>query len=269
MMTIAEFAEFCGTTKDTLRWYDRKGLLKPAVMGENGYRYYETIQYEEYDLIDILKESGSNLDEIKTILSDKKQYLNGAFFTERLERLNAQIHRLEAMRDLAASMVDGFHAMEAGVPGEPVLLNLPGMWMLQIKLDKVLGRNQDDYVRSLIRLRQLAGESDNVHPYPLGVRLSLEAAKNGELEQTHFYCSAKDGSSPHAVYHPGGPVVTIWHKGLYSDIFSTLDTAFRFIEQRGLEACDAVFEADFCTVLSDRPENTAFLFTIPVVRKKI
>lgn len=41
MMKINEFAQLCGTTAKTLRYYDDQGIL-PAdyVSAENGYRYY-------------------------------------------------------------------------------------------------------------------------------------------------------------------------------------------------------------------------------------
>jgi len=44
-MTAAEFAAFCGVTKDTLLWYDKQGILKPAAKGANGYRYYSFRQF--------------------------------------------------------------------------------------------------------------------------------------------------------------------------------------------------------------------------------
>ena len=38
--TTGQFAKLCSTTKETLFHYDSLGLLKPARVGENGYRYY-------------------------------------------------------------------------------------------------------------------------------------------------------------------------------------------------------------------------------------
>ncbi len=41
---IGEFAEMCGTKKSTLQHYARVGVLQPALIGENGYFYYELSQ---------------------------------------------------------------------------------------------------------------------------------------------------------------------------------------------------------------------------------
>lgn len=39
-LTIRKFSELTHTTTDTLKHYDALGLLKPAYIGENHYRYY-------------------------------------------------------------------------------------------------------------------------------------------------------------------------------------------------------------------------------------
>lgn len=41
MYTIKDLADLAGTTTRTLRYYDQLGLLTPAVVGSNGYRYYD------------------------------------------------------------------------------------------------------------------------------------------------------------------------------------------------------------------------------------
>jgi DNA-binding transcriptional MerR regulator len=40
-LSISQFAKFCGTTRQTLQYYDKIGLLRPALTGEQGYRYYK------------------------------------------------------------------------------------------------------------------------------------------------------------------------------------------------------------------------------------
>ncbi len=40
-LSIGEAADRLGVSVRTLRWYDRIGLVKPAQVGENGYRYYD------------------------------------------------------------------------------------------------------------------------------------------------------------------------------------------------------------------------------------
>jgi len=57
--TVKKLADLAGVTPRTLRFYDRKGLLKPDAVGANGYRYYgpkslirlqQILFYRELDL---------------------------------------------------------------------------------------------------------------------------------------------------------------------------------------------------------------------------
>ena len=40
-LSIGEAADRLGVSVRTLRWYDEIGLVSPAEVGENGYRYYD------------------------------------------------------------------------------------------------------------------------------------------------------------------------------------------------------------------------------------
>lgn len=66
LFTIGQFAAIHGITKKTLMWYDEIGLLKPAVVGENGYRYYTYFQSPTLETILMLRELNVSIPEIQT-----------------------------------------------------------------------------------------------------------------------------------------------------------------------------------------------------------
>ena len=47
-ITAGEFAKMCQTTRDTLRYYERQGILVPKKNPVNGYRYYSYAQISSY-----------------------------------------------------------------------------------------------------------------------------------------------------------------------------------------------------------------------------
>ncbi len=49
-ITAGEFAKMCQTTRDTLRYYERQGILVPKKNPVNGYRYYSYAQISSYYL---------------------------------------------------------------------------------------------------------------------------------------------------------------------------------------------------------------------------
>lgn len=69
MYSIKEFADLAGTTTRTLRYYDQMGLLEPAVIGDNGYRYYDRGNLLTLQQILFFRELDIPLKEIKYILS--------------------------------------------------------------------------------------------------------------------------------------------------------------------------------------------------------
>lgn len=66
--TVQKLAQMSGVTIRTLRFYDEIGLLKPAFIGENGYRYYQEEQLLILQQILFFRELGFELKQIQHIL---------------------------------------------------------------------------------------------------------------------------------------------------------------------------------------------------------
>lgn len=69
-ITIKQLAKLSGMSTRTLRFYDEIDLLKPASVGENQYRYYETEQLLKLQQIIFYRELDFPLKKIKAMLSD-------------------------------------------------------------------------------------------------------------------------------------------------------------------------------------------------------
>ncbi len=268
MLTAAEFAKFCGTTRDTLLWYDKMNLLKPGRIGENGYRYYHITQYIRYDIIQMMKQTGSSLTEIRALLSDLSKGIGSEFFETRIKVLTEQIKRLSMMKMFTSDIKSGIYMSETCEYGKPELTALEPGLMVAVKLDKAGNSCPEEgfaeFARNYSRLRKLCKRDESVHNYPLGVILSLEGYKKGNIEQLYYFFDT-DGESGHPVIRrPGGSAVAICHKGRYDNIKTTLDTAFQFIKSQKLEAYDNIYEYDIYAFLTDSRDDTAFKLIIPV-----
>ena len=113
-LTTGQFAKFCGTSKDTLIFYDRQGLLRPRYVSENGYRRYGAEQFYDFDLISMLKETGSSLAEIKhhflnrdpkqmlLLLEEKKHFLK--LESERLARRRTMVDEMSELLSEASQI---------------------------------------------------------------------------------------------------------------------------------------------------------------------
>src|SRR5262245_4961448 len=105
MLTIGLFAQAGQVTVQTLRHYDRLGLLKPGQVDRfTNYRYYTLDQLPRLYRILALKELGLSLEQIGKILDDdiSTEQLRGmlklrrAELAETIEDASNQLTRVEA-----------------------------------------------------------------------------------------------------------------------------------------------------------------------------
>ncbi len=100
MITIQGFARLCGCNTQTLRYYDRIGLLTPAKVDEwTGYRYYEEEQAMLFVKIKNLQQADFSIEEIKALLPGDDDLLMAAF--ER--KIEEQEQKLDRIREIQRS----------------------------------------------------------------------------------------------------------------------------------------------------------------------
>lgn len=68
---IGQVAQKLNISTRTVRYYDEKGLVKPYLVKENGYRYYNDEQIMQLQEIIYLKDLGFSLRQIRELLQDK------------------------------------------------------------------------------------------------------------------------------------------------------------------------------------------------------
>lgn len=101
--SIADVARMSGVTARTLRHYDDIGLLEPAYVGTNGYRYYEDEQLLRLQQILVLRELGLGLAEIAEAVDSERDTL--AALKRQHIRLLGERHRLTRMADTVARTI--------------------------------------------------------------------------------------------------------------------------------------------------------------------
>lgn len=70
MYKIGEFSKITNLTVKALRYYDEIGILKPSLVLENGYRYYNEDNFQKAMQIKLLKDLGFSMNEIKDVLDN-------------------------------------------------------------------------------------------------------------------------------------------------------------------------------------------------------
>ena len=94
---IGEVSTLCNISIKTLRYYEELGLIKPVKVDiYSGYRYYDESNIEIIYKIQLLKELGFSLQEIKNFDEES--------FEEKMIDINSKIKKLKANLDLITSL---------------------------------------------------------------------------------------------------------------------------------------------------------------------
>jgi MerR family copper efflux transcriptional regulator len=123
-----ELARLCGVSPDTIRHYERLGLLPAAVRGSNGYRRFPRETVGRVALIRRAVAIGFSLNELQRILRQRDEGAAPcrnvrAMAGEKLQDLDRRIVEMTALRDDLAAIIRDWDARLAGTAeGEPARL---------------------------------------------------------------------------------------------------------------------------------------------------
>lgn len=99
---VGELARYFGVSNDTLRLYDKKGILSPGKDGENGYRVYSRADLLCLEYILRLKQTGLGLETIRTLVNEGSLDFALKVAEEQSRRLEEQVRRLRLLQEMTA-----------------------------------------------------------------------------------------------------------------------------------------------------------------------
>jgi MerR family Zn(II)-responsive transcriptional regulator of zntA len=111
MLTIGKVAERAQVTADSIRFYEREGLIKPAQKSESGYRLYTEEAIRRIGFIKHAQACGFSLTEIRELLelrSDDNACCDDIYrvAVEKKLQLAKKIKALNAMSSALSSLIE-------------------------------------------------------------------------------------------------------------------------------------------------------------------
>lgn len=98
------FQKYCGDiSRSTLRFYDKKGILKPIFRDDNGYQYYDISQLYTYFHIAMLRKMDCSIGEIEQVFM-KPSVCYTELLESKLKVLKDKIQHFEQIRDSVEMM---------------------------------------------------------------------------------------------------------------------------------------------------------------------
>lgn len=110
-LTIGRIAQSAGVAIDTIRFYEREGLLPEPVRRASGYRSYDEGAVRQLRFIRRAKDLGFTLEEIRDLLALSADRQRGVKAVkkraqERLAAIDARIAELTRVRDGLEELID-------------------------------------------------------------------------------------------------------------------------------------------------------------------
>ena len=112
LLKIGELANLANVSQDTLRFYEKHGLMRPSARSEAGYRLYSAQDLQRIRFILSAKEVGFTLKEIEELLArevtrDEKSCQDvKSLVDEKLATVTQRIHELQRIKKSLQSLSD-------------------------------------------------------------------------------------------------------------------------------------------------------------------
>jgi len=245
--SIAEFAEFARTTRDTLLHYDKIGLLASETRGKNDYRLYSTRQLAVVNFIRTCLALGMTLADIKRIKADRTPKLMDELLGEQVKRIGVKIEEWVRAQKLLSSLKDNiqsvFHVDEKAitvqfVPAQAVIFGEPN--------DYSAGRTDYDALLSFYRFCKRKYPDMDLN-YPVWAEFSEERIRRKDWvwpDRYYFYNPEGTDCKPAALYAIG------YTRGGYGQSAQLYEKMLDYIDANGFEICGPAYEEyplnEFC-----------------------
>jgi MerR family Zn(II)-responsive transcriptional regulator of zntA len=106
MLTIGKLAALADTSTDTLRYYEREGLIEPADRTESGYRLYDKDSARRIHFIKQAQHCGFTLTEIRDllVLRNRDAACCGDVRNRAIEKKLQLEHKIKAMKSMSKAL---------------------------------------------------------------------------------------------------------------------------------------------------------------------
>ncbi|HET8844597.1 MAG TPA: MerR family transcriptional regulator, partial [Ktedonobacteraceae bacterium] len=246
MLKISEFSHLAHISGRMLRYYDERGLLKPAYVDPStGYRYYTLEQLPRFHRLQALKDLGFTLEQIAPLLDQDLSLaeLHGMLRLKQAEvQQNIQVEQMRLAR--IEARLKCIERENEPSPYEVVLKEAPPLLVASVRgslpdEDKIASAVFGLFEQIVLAL-SLSAQTDCVsQPWFL-----LWSQMNGRLQDMQVEAAIPlnapvcEPTSLRVVELPHMPIMACTlHQGTYRDLPQAIQALYTWAEVNGFYAC--------------------------------
>ncbi len=258
MFSIGELAGYQNISKQTLIYYDKIGLFRPAYIDpDNNYRYYTSNQIDYLDTILVMKEMGFSLAEIQEHMKSYTIDTSLIMLRKQLTVIEHQITHLQLIKNRLALRCEQMeHVKEFHDRNQTVTLEqVQQKHLLCVEVEapqsfrEISIATKKCFSQALREALPIFFQTGVIVPYE-----HILAGRYTEAE-TAFLPIGKTNKAKNIRILPKGTVARIYHCGTYLSVDRSYRKLLQFCEENQLDIVSDAYEFCINDYISSGDEN--------------
>lgn len=266
LFTIGQFADLHEINKKTLMWYDEIGLLKPALVKDNGYRCYSYEQSSTLETILMLRELNVSLKEIQGFINKPTIDSMEKLLEEKLQELEKTIAHLRSIRRVLLNHKEDMATLRGLDVSEIGLVEKQGSYLVTVAVSEE--DSFEDVIEQVIdetkkyRLRRL-------HDASYGSMVSVENIYKGRVSMYDaLYIEMPYPVSRKGLHlQPAGTYLRAFCRGSIDKFPQKYREMLAFAEEQGLELYGFSYEEEINELVAENVDDYITRIEIPVKKR--
>lgn len=194
-ITTGEFAKMCQTTRDTLRYYERQGILVPKKNPVNGYHYYSYAQISSYYFIRTFRGLDCSVGDIKEYLLGGEEVRFDEFVELQYDRLLEMRKELDRKIHTIAGTKKILNQIRIADVGKPVIRKMEhAVYLMMTEVESSPATSSGEIEKDIRRHLKRCEEPD-IQAFPMGASIGKEAFMRGEYSYKNVFSFAEVNNS--------------------------------------------------------------------------
>lgn len=254
LYTIGEFAKAHGIHKKTLMWYDEIGLFRPAVVGENGYRYYSFLQSATLGTILMLRELNMSIPDIRAWMAYRSVEALDTLMAEKAAELDAAMAHLRELQEALGRQRQSLEQLRQVDPDQMGLVTVEPHRLALLETSRTATMEEDVQTSQQAvtdhGLRRLYG-------IDYGAMIPVERLMQRDFwGYTAIFLRCPDAAAvPRQHIRPGGTYLRAYCRGYWEQVPAAYERMLAYAEAQGIALTGYAYETVINETVSPTPED--------------
>ena len=264
LFTIGQFAKLHEINKKTLMWYDEIGLLKPAVIKENGYRYYTYYQSSLLETILLLRELNVSIPEIQDFLKNRSAFSLECLLSDKIKELDDTISHLKVIQAFMAEKKEDMSAIQnLDLSGISIIEKTETHYFVTVPIsDNTSLEKEIEMVVTETKKYQLR----RLHDASYGAILPVKNLYSGKFDgYSALYIELPFPTRRTGLHiQPKGKYLRAFHKGKWNSLPDRYKEILHYAQKNNFQFCGSAYEKGINELVIDTLDDYITQIEIPI-----